>query len=242
MTLGGRVALVTGASRGIGRAGALALARAGADVAVNYKSQHAAAEEVAGLARRLGRRAITVAADLGDAAAIAPLVDRVAGELGPVDILVCNAGEAEPAHTSAIDRSLWDRTLAVNLTSAFLLAQAVVPSMRQRGFGRLIFISSVAAHVGGVVGPHYAASKAGLIGLMHGYASRLAKDGVTANAIAPALIGTDMVRSNPAAHPDIIPLGRFGTPEEVAEAIVLVAANGYITGQTLNIDGGLYPT
>jgi len=118
------------------------------------------------------------------------------------------------------------------------VTQAVLPPMRARRWGRLIFIGSVAAQVGGVVGPHYAASKAGMVGLMHGYASMLAREGITANVIAPALIETDMVRDNPRARADLIPVGRFGRSEEVAEVVVTVAGNGYITGQTIGVNGG----
>ncbi len=114
--------------------------------------------------------------------------------------------------------------------------------MRTRQWGRIINLSSVAAQLGGVVGPHYAASKAGLIGLTHSYAALLAKDGITANAIAPALIGTEMVTSNPRARADLIPVGRFGTVNEVAAAAVLLATNGYITGQTISVNGGWYMT
>ncbi len=112
--------------------------------------------------------------------------------------------------------------------------------MLEKRWGRLIFLSSIAAQTGGVVGPHYAASKAGMLGLMHSYASLLAKDGVTSNAIAPALIETDMVRNNKAVRPDLIPVGRFGQSEEVADAILLLASNAYITGQTINLNGGWY--
>ena len=132
--------------------------------------------------------------------------------------------------------------IAVNLRSAFLVTQAFLPAMRRKRWGRLIYLSSVAAQVGGVVGPHYAASKAGLSGLMHAYASRLAGEGITANVVAPALIDTDMVRHNPRARPDLIPVGRFGRSEEVAEMIVAIARNGYITGQTINVNGGWYFT
>ncbi len=130
--------------------------------------------------------------------------------------------------------------IAVNLKSAFLLTQAVLPGMRARRWGRVLNVSSVAAQVGGVVGPHYAASKAGLHGLTHAYASLLAKEGITVNAIAPALIETEMVTSNPRARPDLIPVGRFGMAEEVADVAVLLAANGYVTGQTVNVNGGWY--
>jgi 3-oxoacyl-[acyl-carrier protein] reductase len=114
--------------------------------------------------------------------------------------------------------------------------------MRRAGWGRIIFISSTAANVGGVVGPHYAASKAGMIGLMHAYASQLVKEGITANVISPALIATDMVHSDLRVRPELIPVGRFGRPSEIAEVAVMLARNGYITGQAINVNGGLYPT
>jgi 3-oxoacyl-[acyl-carrier protein] reductase len=130
--------------------------------------------------------------------------------------------------------------LAVNLKSCFLVTQAVLPGMRARRWGRIINVSSVAAHVGGVVGAHYAASKAGMLGLTHYYASRLAREGITVNAISPALIETEMVTSNPHAVPDRIPLGRFGEEAEVADAALMLARKGYITGQTLHVNGGWY--
>jgi 3-oxoacyl-[acyl-carrier protein] reductase len=121
-----------------------------------------------------------------------------------------------------------------------LVTQAVLPGMRSRRWGRLIHLSSVAAQLGGVVGPHYAASKAGIIGLSHAYANQLAKEGITSNAIAPALVETEMVTANLYASPDRIPIGRFGTVEETAEVAVMLARNGFITGQTINVNGGLY--
>jgi 3-oxoacyl-[acyl-carrier protein] reductase len=130
--------------------------------------------------------------------------------------------------------------LTANLKSCFLVTQAVVPGMRARQRGRIINLSSVAAQVGGVIGPHYAASKAGMLGLTHFYAHRLVKEGITVNAIAPALIETEMVTSLPNAQPDRIPVGRFGAPEEVAQVAVLLARNGYITGQTINVNGGWF--
>jgi 3-oxoacyl-[acyl-carrier protein] reductase len=120
------------------------------------------------------------------------------------------------------------------------MTQAVLPQMRGRRWGRIINLSSVAAQLGGVVGPHYAASKAGLHGQTHYYARHLAKEGITVNAIAPALVATEMVTSNPNANPDLIPVGRFGEPDEVADVAVMLAGNGYITGQTINVNGGWY--
>ncbi len=242
MSLDGRVALVTGADRGIGRAVARALARAGADVAVGYRSRTDDAARVAAEVEGLGRRAVAVQADVSVDAEVARMVARVASTLGDVDILVANAGVAPVAAVDTLDAALFDYTLAVNLRSAFLLAQAVLPAMRRRRFGRLLFVSSTAAQVGGIVGPHYAASKAGLLGLMHAYASALAAEGITANAIAPALVETEMITSNPSARPDRIPVGRFGRPDEVADLAVAVVANSYVTGQTLQVNGGVYMT
>jgi 3-oxoacyl-[acyl-carrier protein] reductase len=168
------------------------------------------------------------------------MVAQVQQNLGPIDILVNNAGINPSRPLLELDLSDWRRTIDTNLTSAFLASQAVLPSMRQRKWGRLIFLSSVAAQTGGVIGPHYAASKAGMLGLMHSYANLLAKEGVTSNAIAPALIETEMIRNNPAVKPDLLPVGRFGHVDEVADIITLLATNGYITGQTINANGGWY--
>jgi len=129
----------------------------------------------------------------------------------------------------------------VNLTSAFLATQAALPIMIERNFGRIINISSIAAQLGGVIGPHYAASKAGMLGLTHSYAAILSKyGGITSNAIAPALIETNMVWNNANAKPTLIPLGRFGKTDEVSDVVLLLATNGYITGQTINVNGGWY--
>ena len=238
--LAGKVALVTGASRGIGRAVAVALARAGVDVAVNYRERREEAECVAGEVRDLGRRAIAIQANVARSAEVARMVDAVHSELGPVEILVNNAGIARAQKLEDIREEDWNDLIAVNLTSAFLVSQAVAPDMRARRWGRIVNISSVAAQVGGVVGPHYAASKAGMIGLTHGYARWLAGEGITANAIAPALVETEMVTGNINARPDLIPVGRFGRVEEVAYVVLMLARNGYITGQTVNVNGGWY--
>jgi 3-oxoacyl-[acyl-carrier protein] reductase len=160
--------------------------------------------------------------------------------LGSIAILVNNAGISRPQPLESISEQDWDEVMNVNLKSCFLLTQAVLPGMRAQHWGRIINLSSVAAQVGGVVGPHYAASKAGMHGLTHFYASRLAKEGITVNAIAPALIETEMVTSNPNARPDLIPVERYGMPEEVADVAVMLARNGYITGQTINVNGGWY--
>jgi 3-oxoacyl-[acyl-carrier protein] reductase len=238
--LTGRCALVTGASRGIGRAIAVALAAEGANVAVNYRGAAPLAAEVVAEIRGRGREAVAIQGDVSRAADVDALVDRAREALGPIDILVNNAGIARPQPIEGITEQDWDDLMAVNLKSCFLVTQRVLPDMRARRWGRIITLSSVAAQVGGVVGPHYAASKAGLLGLMRFYASRLAAEGITVNAIAPALIETDMVTSNPHARPDLIPAGRFGSVEEVAGVAVLLARNGYISGQTVNVNGGWF--
>src|SRR4051794_2301567 len=235
--LSGRVALVTGSSRGIGRAIAVALARAGADVAINYVTDPGDAQREI---EAVGRRCVAVRADVGAASEVAQLVRRVEEGLGPIDILVNNAGIARPQKIEEIAEKDWDEILRVNLKSCFVMTQAVVPGMRARRWGRIVNVSSVAAQVGGVVGPHYAASKAGMHGLTHYYAAHLAGEGICVNAIAPALIDTDMVRANPNASPNRIPVGRFGAVDEVADVAVMLAGNGYITGQTINVNGGWY--
>ena len=236
----GKVALVTGASRGIGRAAALALAQAGADVAVNYRSREKEAQETCGLIREMGRRVYACPADVSQAPAVARMVENIEKELGWVAILVNNAGILTQKPLGEISEADWDETLAVNLKSAFLVTQKVLPGMRAKRWGRIINLSSVAAQTGGVTGPHYAASKAGLLGLTHSYARHLVKEGITVNAISPALIETEMVSGNLAVTPDVVPVGRFGAPDEVAEVIVMLAKNGYITGQTINVNGGWY--
>lgn len=237
-----KIALVTGGSRGIGAAVCLALAKAGLHVAVNYRAQRAAAEKVCSEIRALGRRAIAVQADVSRSSAVKEMLSCVDSEFGSVSILVNNSGIARAQKIEDISETDWDELIDVNLKSAFLVTQAVLPKMRSMHWGRIINISSVAAQVGGVVGPHYAASKAGMIGLTHSYANLLAKEGITVNTIAPALIETDMVRSNLNAKPDLIPVGRFGNVEEVADVAVMLALNGYITGQTINVNGGWYMT
>jgi len=168
------------------------------------------------------------------------MVSTIEERLGTISILVNNAGMAKARRLDEIDEVLWDETIAVNLKSCFLVTQAVLPGMRAQQWGRIINISSVAAHTGGIVGPHYAASKAGILGLTHSYASLLVKEGITVNAIAPALIITDMVNEATRVRASLIPVGRLGTVDEVAEVALMMAGNGYMSGQTINVDGGLY--
>ena len=240
--LDGNVALVTGASRGIGRAVAIALAQAGASVVLNYRRQQVKAEEAANAIRAAGGTALVVRADVANAQDVARMVDAARAGLGTIGILVNNAGIARPQPVEQITEQDWDDIVDTNLKSCFLVTQAVLPGMRAQRWGRIVNLSSVAAHVGGVVGAHYAASKAGMLGLTHYIANTFVKEGITANAISPALIESDMVTSNPNAKPDRIPVGRFGKPEEVADVVVMLARNGYITGQTIQVNGGWYMT
>lgn len=238
--LSGRVALVTGSSRGIGRAIALAIGRAGADVAVNCLTHAGRAQEVASALREMGRRAIVVAADVSVRDAVEEMVVRIGRELGPIDILVNNAGSATVRGLDDLDEAEFDRAIAVNLKSAFLCTQAVLPAMRALRRGRIINISSAAARGPGVVGVHYNAAKAGLEGLTRGYAARLAADGITVNAIAPGPVATDM--ADQLMQSDVfrrVPVGRLGAPEEVARAVLMVIDNPYITGQTIGVNGGV---
>jgi 3-oxoacyl-[acyl-carrier protein] reductase len=236
--LKGKVALVTGASRGIGRAIAVSLATAGADVVLNFLAQSKEAQAVESEILHLGRRCCSIQADVSVASDVERLARDAQERIGPVDVLVNNAGISRPQAIDQVKESDWDELIAANLKSCFLVTQAFLPPMRARKWGRIINLSSVAAQVGGVVGPHYAASKAGMLGLTHYYARYLAAEGITVNAIAPALIETDMTRTNLRTSAGNIPVGRLGSVDEVSDIAVLLARNGYITGQTINVNGG----
>ena len=236
--LTGRIALVTGASRGIGRVIAIALAEAGADVAVNYRERATEAIDVVETIHGLGRHAIAVPADVSSGEAVTEMFHAIEHGLGTVDILVNNAGIAIFHDIDALTEEDFDQTIAVNLKSAFLCTQAVLPAMRANQWGRIVNISSGAARSAGAIGVHYNASKAGMEGMTRGYAARLVKQGITVNAIAPSLIETDMMqgRSDLARN---IPLGRMGQPDEVAQAVLMVLGNDYMTGQTILLNGGM---
>lgn len=233
------VALVTGGSRGIGKAVAISLAEAGAAVAVNYLEQGVAAESVAKAIRDKGGQAVAVRADVSQGAEVARMMDEVGKALGPIDILVNNAGIGLVRTVESLTEADFDLTIAVNLKSVFLCTQAVIPGMRERKWGRIVNISSGAARGAGGVGPHYNASKAGMEGMTRGYAARLVKDGITVNAVAPSLIETDMVKQGLASNAARIPLGRFGTPEECAQIVMMLVGNAYMTGQTVALSGGM---
>jgi len=240
--LAGRVALVTGASGGIGQALGRRLAGEGARLALAYGANGEPAKDLAVEIIATGGHAVPLQADLRSAGAAAALVEAAEEKLGPVDVLVSNAGLGRSQPFAEISSGDFDDMIAVNLRSPFLLAQRVVPGMRERGFGRILFISSVAAFTGGSVGPHYAASKAGLHGLTHYLAIRLASHGITVNALAPALVtGTAMLPGDPEELRARIPVGRLGRPEEVADLAAAVLGNAYLTNQVIGLDGGMYP-
>jgi 3-oxoacyl-[acyl-carrier protein] reductase len=244
-SLDGKVALVTGGSRGIGRACALALADAGAAVAVGYSASAEAAEEVAGSIRSAGGRAVTLGADLADPAAPGVLVERTVAELGGLDIVVNNAGIARDNLAVRISDADWDAVLAVDLSAAFRICRAALRPMLRRREGRIINISSVAGVMGNPGQANYAAAKAGLIGLTKALCREVGSRGITVNAVAPGFIATDMTAALAAASlataTAAVPLGRLGTAEEVAAAVRFLALPeaAYITGHVLHVDGGL---
>jgi 3-oxoacyl-[acyl-carrier protein] reductase len=233
-----RVALVTGGSRGIGTAIVRALAGAGAAVAINYRERADAAQALVGDITKAGGRAIAIQADVADGSAVAAMFARTASELGAIDILVNNAGIALTRSVDKLTEADFDKTIAVNLKGVFLCTQAALPAMQAKKWGRIVNISSGAARGAGAIGPHYNASKAGVEGLTRGYAARLVKDGITVNAVAPSLIETDMMKGAKELVARI-PLGRFGTADEVAQAVMLLIANDYMTGQTIAMSGGM---
>ena len=238
--LSGRVALVTGASRGIGSAIARALAAAGAAVGVNYRERATAAAAVVAAIERNGGRARACGADVTQAGEVSTLVSELQRLLGPIDILVNNAGVASLRAPEQLDEAEFDHLIAGNLKSTFLCMQAVLPGMRARRWGRIVNLSSAAARSGGLVSPLYNAAKAGVEGLTRGYATRVAREGVTVNAVAPGPIDTEMAA--PLKQHDIaarIPVGRLGTSDEIAEAVLLVLGNAFITGQTIAVNGGI---
>jgi 3-oxoacyl-[acyl-carrier protein] reductase len=237
-TLNGHTALVTGGSRGIGAAIVRSLAGAGADVAINYRERTSEANALVTAICEAGGHAISIAADVSRSDAVAQMVQRVTSDLGPIDILINNAGIAITSGVEDLSEADFDQTIAVNLKSVFLCTQAILPAMRAKGWGRIVNISSGAARGAGSIGPHYNASKAGIEGLTRGYAARLVKEGITVNAVAPSLIETDMMKGqhNLASR---IPLGRLGKADEVAQAVMMLLGNPYMTGQTVAMSGGM---
>ena len=245
MKLEGRKAVVTGASRGIGRAIAMALAAEGADVAVNYIASEARALEVVGEIEKLGRRAVAVRADVSDFPDTFRMAQEVLALFGHVDILVNNAGINSDKTFVKMDHASWRKVLAINLDGVFNCTKVFVDSMLRRNYGRIVNITSVIGQIGNFGQANYAASKAGVTAMTKSLAKELAAKGVTVNAVAPGFIQTEMVDSIPERVKqrllDQVPLRRFGTAAEVARAVIfLVSSDGdYITGEELSMNGGL---
>jgi len=245
------IALVTGASRGLGRAIALRLAQDGADVAVNFirdpagQNERDAAAVVAEIGN-LGRKAIAVHANVADEGEVNVMVAEVIQKLGGVHILVNNAGIVRDITLKKMDKALWDEVLAVNLTGAFHCTKAALNFMREAGWGRIISLSSVIGQTGNIGQANYAASKAGLMGFTKSVAREVALRGITANAVAPGFIETDMLRTVPEdirkAITARIPAGRFGQPQDVANVVAFLASDdaAYITGQVFHVNGGFW--
>ncbi len=243
--LDGKVAIVTGAGRGIGRAIALALAREGADVVVNDVDSRLA-EATANEVKSMGRRALSIVADVSNREEVIKMVETAVKAFGKIDILVNNAGIFSSIPLEDVKEENWDKTMKINLKSVFLCSQAAMKFMKSQRSGKIVNIASLAGKVGGMVaGADYAASKAGVICLTKSLAKQLAPYGINVNAVAPAWIETDMMKDWPKETKEAIlrqiPLGRFGKPEEVAEAVVFLVSEGagFITGATIDINGGI---
>ena len=245
MQIEGKIAFVTGASRGIGRSIALTLAEAGADVAINYAGNAAAAEEVAVEIRKMGRRALILQGDVSQTEAAAAMLDAVVAEFGRCDILVNNAGITRDGLLMRMKEEDWDAVIATNLKSMYNCSKAVMRTMMKQKAGRIINMASVVGETGNAGQANYAAAKAGVIGFTKALAKEVSSRGITANVIAPGFIATDMTKvlgeSVQEEMLKTIPLGRPGDPQDVANAVLFFASEeaAYITGQVLNVDGGM---
>lgn len=245
MTLVGKVALVTGGSRGIGSAVALKLAENGADVAINYAGNTAAAEEVKAAVEKLGRRAMLVQGSVADTDGVQAIVNQVVKELGRLDILINNAGITRDGLLMRMKEADWDAVLETNLKGVFNCSKAVMRTMMKQKSGRIVNMASVVGEMGNAGQANYAAAKAGVIGFTKSLAKEVASRGITVNAVAPGFIATDMTKvltdDQKAEMAKTIPLGRAGQPEDVANAVLFLVSDeaAYITGQVLNVDGGM---
>ena len=245
MALDGKVAFVTGGSRGIGKAIVLALASAGADVAINYAGNLTAAEEVAAQVATMGRKVILVQGDVANTAAATEMIEKVVTELGKIDILVNNAGITRDGLLVRMKEEDWDAVLTTNLKGVFNCTKAAAKHMMKQRAGKIVNISSVVGIMGNASQANYAAAKAGCIGFTKSVAKELASRGITVNAVAPGFIATDMTKVLPEKVVEAmaagIPLKRAGEPKDVANAVLFLVSEeaAYITGQTLNVDGGM---
>ena len=240
-----KTALVTGASRGIGRAIALELAREGATVALNYQSSDAKAQEVADEIGKSGGKSMLAKANLADSQEARGMVKRVADEFGRLDVLVNNAGITRDRSLKKMTDEQWEEVIRTNLNAYFYCTSAAIPLMLAQGYGRIVNISSMNGQVGSFGQANYSASKGGIIAFTKTAALELAKSNITVNTVAPGFTSTDMFAEVPENIQDQIkeriPMGRFGKPEEIAKAVTFLIADGdYITGQQINVNGGAY--
>lgn len=246
INLKGKVSLVTGASRGIGKAIAMALAEAGSDVALNYHTHREPAEEVAAEIHKLGRKAVVYQADVSHHEENDAMVARIKKDFDHVHIVVNNAGITRDKSFVKMDREMWHDVLDVNLTGPAMIIHRLAGPMIEAGWGRIVNITSIVGQIGNFGQANYAAAKGGLISLTKTLAREFARKGVTVNAVAPGFIETDMTALVPEANLDIVrqmtPMARLGKPEEVAAAVVFLASEeaSFITGEVLGVNGGMY--
>ena len=245
MQLEGKVALVTGGSRGIGRAIAMLLAKRGADVAINFAGNEAAAQATVDEIKALGRKAIMIKADVAVNAACVAMVDQVVQEFGKIDILVNNAGITRDGLLMRMKEEDWDAVLNTNLKSVYNCSKAAIKYMMKARAGRIVSISSVVGLMGNAGQANYAAAKAGIIGFTMALAKEVASRGITVNSVAPGFVNTDMTKVLPEKVVEnlkaAIPLAKLGEPEDIAKAVAFLVSDdaAYITGQTLHVDGGM---
>ncbi len=245
MTLTGKVALVTGGSRGIGRAIALTLAAHGADIAINYAGNTAAAEEVKAAIEAMGRKALLVQGSVAETDGVQAIVNQVVKELGRLDILINNAGITRDGLLMRMKEADWDAVMETNLKGVYNCSKAVMRTMMKQKSGRIVNMASVVGEMGNAGQANYAAAKAGVIGFTKSLAKEVASRGITVNAVAPGFIATDMTSvltdEQKAEMARTIPLGRAGQPQDVANAVLFLVSEeaAYITGQVLNVDGGM---
>ena len=244
MDLNDKVALITGGGRGIGKAISLELSKKGAAVVVNYATKADSADLVVNEILKNKGKAMKIRADVSKPKEVEEMVRAVVDKFGRVDVLVNNAGTGGQPHLLEISESEWDRVLAVNLKGTFNCCQKVIPIFLKQGGGKIINFSSVAGKMGGVSGVHYAASKAGVIGLTMALSTEFAKKNICVNAIAPGPIRTEMFESHPPATQkymaDLTHVGRVGEPREIAHAVIFLLENDFITGETINMSAGRY--